>query len=86
MVLKFEEWLIDQQDREDFIGDLARLLGLPDIAPKPSGRNTDEHKNWADIVTRMAQPGDVATFNEAWQQFLVEKQAVVEFSKKEMGA
>lgn len=82
MVLKFEEWLTDQQSRDDPIGGLACLLAGPVNAPKPSGRKLDEHKNWADIVIRMGQAGDAATFNEAWREFLVAKQAMVEASKK----
>jgi hypothetical protein len=78
MILKFEEWLIHQQDREDFVGDLARALVASEIIIKPSGRRTDEHKNWADLVIGMAQPEHVATFNVAWQEFLLQKQATIE--------
>lgn len=75
MVLRFEEWLVDQQYREDFIGDLARAPGICDVDHKFSGRKIDEHKSWADIVVRIAEPGHVSVFNEAWQEFLVAKQA-----------
>jgi hypothetical protein len=75
MILRFEEWLIDQQYREDLIGDLARVPGMQDINHKSSRRKPDEHKNWANIVIRIADPGHIAVFNEAWQEFLLAKQA-----------
>jgi hypothetical protein len=76
MFLRFEEWLINQQYREDLIGDLARVLCMQNIERKPSRRKPDEHKNWAEIVVGIAEPGYIAVFNEAWQEFLLEKQAV----------
>lgn len=75
MILRFEKWLIDQQDREDLIGDLARVLGMRDVHPKTSRREPDEHRNWADIVIGIAESEHVYVFNEAWQEFLVAKQA-----------
>jgi hypothetical protein len=78
MILRFEEWLIDQQYREDLIGDLARAPGMQAINHKSSRRKPDEHKNWADIVIRIAEPGHIAVFNEAWQEFLLAKQAAKE--------
>jgi hypothetical protein len=78
MILKFEEWLIEQQQREDFVGDLARAPDMRKVDHKPSRRKSDEHKYWADIVIRLAQPGQVAAFNDAWQEFLLEKQAAEE--------
>jgi hypothetical protein len=81
MILRFEAWLINQQDRQDFVGDLARVLNKPDIERKFPGRKRDEHQNWADIVIRIAQPGHVDAFNEAWQEFLLEKQAALEASE-----
>lgn len=74
MVLRFEAWLIDQQDREDFIGDLARVPSMQNVVHKTSRRQTDEHKDWADIVTDIKEPGHIAIFNEAWQEFLLAKQ------------
>jgi hypothetical protein len=35
----------------------------------------DEHKDWADTIIRMDQPGYIFVFNEAWQEFLLAKQA-----------
>ncbi len=76
--LKFEEWLIDQQYREDIIGDLARILSMQDFVEKASKRRHDEHKNWADIVLRITEPGYIVVFNEAWQEFVLAKQAAVD--------
>jgi hypothetical protein len=75
MILKFEEWLNNQQYRNDLIGDLARLPSLQNADLKSSRRKSDEHKNWADIVISIADPEHVAVFNEAWQEFLLAKQA-----------
>jgi hypothetical protein len=75
IILKFEEWLIDQQDREDLIGDLARVLSMQDLEQKSSKRKSDEHKKWADIVIRIPEPRFRDVFNEAWQEFLLEKEA-----------
>jgi len=74
MIMKFEEWLVSQQNREDVIGDFARVLDVEDVRQKFSRRKSDEHKNWADVVIGIAQPGYVDAFNEAWQEFLVAKQ------------
>ncbi|MCI0398659.1 MAG: hypothetical protein L0332_34220 [Chloroflexi bacterium] len=78
MILRFEEWLIGQQYREDLIGDFARILDTQDISHKFSRRQLDEHKSWADIVIRIGEPGHVVTFNEAWQEFLLAKQAAAD--------
>jgi len=75
MILKFEEWLVDQQHRDDLIGDLARAPGMLAENRNLSKRRMDEHKNWADIVIGFADSGDIAVFNEAWQEFLLAKQA-----------
>jgi hypothetical protein len=74
MILKFEEWLNDQQNRNDLIGELARLPSLQNAEFKSSRRKSDEHKNWADIVIGIAEPEHIAVFNEAWQEFLLAKQ------------
>ena len=78
MFVRFEEWLVDQQHREDFIGDLARLPGMQNIDHIPSRRKPDEHKNWAEIVIGIAEPGYIAVFNEAWQEYQLAKQAAKE--------
>jgi hypothetical protein len=78
MMLRFEEWLVEQQSREDLIGDLARYPSMQNIEQNLSKRKSDEHKDWADIVIRIAEPGPIAVFNEAWQEFLLAKQAAKE--------
>jgi len=75
MILKFEKWLINQQYRDDLIGDLARVLSMQNTDRKPSRRRLDEHKNWAEIVIGISEPGYIAVFNEAWQEFLLAKQS-----------
>jgi predicted metal-dependent TIM-barrel fold hydrolase len=78
MILRFEEWLTNQQSREDLVGSLAREPDMQHIEHKPSRRKPDEHKNWADIVTRLDEPGRIVVFNEAWQEFLLAKLAAKE--------
>ena len=73
MILRFADWLVDQQDREDLVGDLARNPSMQSIDRKVSGRKFDEHKNWVDIVIGIAEPGHITVFNEAWQEFEVAK-------------
>lgn len=64
-----------QQYREDLIGDLARVPSLQNINHEVSRRKPDEHKNWVDLVIRITEPGHIAVFNEAWQEFLLARQA-----------
>lgn len=73
MILRFAEWLVDQQDREDFVGDLARIPSMQNIDREVPRGKFDEHKNWADIVIKIDEPGHIAVFNEAWQEFLLAK-------------
>lgn len=75
MVLRFEEWLLGQQKRKDLIGDLARAPAMYEISQKSSRRKADEHKNWADIVIGTSEPEHIAVFNDAWQEFLLAKEA-----------
>ena len=78
MFIKFGEWLVDQQYRDDLIGDLARLPIMQNSDPKSSGRKRNEHNNWADIVIEIPQPGYILVFNDAWQEFLLAKQAAAD--------
>lgn len=78
MILKFAEWLIEQQDRDDFVGDLARAPELQHIDRKPTKGKVDEHKDWVDIVIKLAHPGYVYAFNDAWQEFLLQKKIAEE--------
>ncbi len=73
MILRFEEWLVEQHDRKDLIGDLARQLSTQNSDRKPSRRKPNEHKTWVEIVIGMAEPEYIAVFNEAWQEFLLAK-------------
>jgi hypothetical protein len=74
MILRFAEWLVDQQDREDLVGDLARIPSMQNIDRKLPRRKFDEHKNWADIVIEIAEPGHIAVFNGAWREFLLARE------------
>jgi hypothetical protein len=76
--MKFEEWLIAQQSRQDLIGDLARVLSSHNGAEPVSRRKPDEHRVWADIVIRNASPDHVVIFNDAWQEFQLAKEATRE--------
>jgi hypothetical protein len=46
------------------------------IEPTISKRKLDEHRNWANTIIQMDQPGYIYAFNDAWQEFLLAKQAV----------
>jgi len=78
MFIRFGEWLVDQQYREDFIGDLARLPIMQNSDQKSSRRKPNEHNIWADIVIGISQPGYIPVFNDAWQEFLLAKQAAAD--------
>lgn len=75
MILTFSDWLINQQYRKDPVGELARVPGLQNPEIKSSRRKSDEHKSWATIIVNIASPGIIEVFNEAWQEFLLAKQA-----------
>lgn len=81
MLLRFEEWLGDQQNREDLTGDLARVLSILKSDKNPSRRKSDEHKSWVDIVVGITDPGYVPVFNDAWQEFILAKQAAKEIEE-----
>lgn len=78
MLIRFGEWLVDQQYREDLIGDLARLPIMQNGDQKSSRRKPNEHNIWADIVIGISQPGYIPVFNDAWQEFLLAKQAAAD--------
>ena len=69
----FEEWLTDQQSREDNIGFLAQVLLEQEIKPTSSKRKPDEHRHWADIVSKIEGPGYIYFFNFAWQEYIEAK-------------
>ena len=76
MKLTFKNWLFNQKEREDQIGKLARAMATIDYSPVQRRRKPDEHKKWADIVTRHDQPEYVLFFNRAWQEYQTAKQAM----------
>ncbi len=76
--MKFEEWLIAQQSRQDLIGDLARVLSNHNATMPVSRRKPDEHQVWADIVVRKVNSDHVFIFNDAWQEFQLAKEATGE--------
>ena len=78
MFIRFGEWLVDQQYREDLIGDLARLPIMQNSDQKSLKRKPNEHNIWADIVIGISQPGYISVFNDAWQEFLLAKQAAAD--------
>jgi hypothetical protein len=78
MFIRFEEWLGDQQYRQDLIGDLARLPIMQNVDRKTSRRKPNEHTIWADIVIGISEPGFIPVFNDAWQEFLLATQAAAD--------
>lgn len=74
MILNFQDWLKEQQDRDDLIGDLARLPKMQNVEHKPTRQKKNEHKNWVDVVINIADPRHRAVFNDAWQEYLVYKE------------
>ena len=75
MTLRFDVWLKDQQSRQDAIGELARIPSMHGLKSTLSKRAIDEHHSWVDIVVQMDDARHVAVFNDAWQEFLLAKQA-----------
>ena len=78
MFARFGEWLVNQQSREDLIGDLARLPIMQNSDQEISRRKPDEHKDWAEIVIGIPEPGYIPVFNEAWQEFLLVRQSAID--------
>lgn len=72
--MKFREWLQEQQEREDNIGVLARALAGKEGRPMSKKRRWDEHRHWVNIVTRMNKPRLNYVFNNAWQEYLEDKE------------
>ena len=81
MALSFADWIVEQQERQDAIGALARVPSMSDSEPKASRRRFDEHRSWAEVVVRIAGPSHVAGFNEAWQEFLLAREALEDDSE-----
>jgi hypothetical protein len=75
MTLRFDVWLKKQQSRQDEIGELARVPSMTQPESTPSKRIVDEHHTWVDIVIGIGDVEHVPVFNDAWQEFLLAKQA-----------
>ena len=69
MEMTFRNWLSRQQSRMDRVGKLARAISTVDPSYTPSRRKNDEHKKWADIITRQGQPEHIQAFNRAWNEY-----------------
>lgn len=76
MDMTFQNWLLQQQSRTDRIGKLARAVNTVDHTYTPSRRKNDEHKKWADIITRQGKPEHIPAFNRAWDEYLAAKDSV----------
>lgn len=76
MKLTFKNWLANQKEREDQIGKLARAMTDVDYSYIKKRRKPDEHKKWADIITRHGKPEHVLIFNRAWREYQTAKQAM----------
>jgi len=74
MNMTFQHWLFNQKQRQDRIGKLARAMANVDFSYMRSKRKPDEHKMWADIITRHGEPEDVLAFNRAWHEYQLIKQ------------
>ena len=69
MDTSFQNWLLQQQSRKDRVGSLARAVSTADLSYIPPRRKNDEHKKWADIITRQGQPEHIRAFNRAWDEY-----------------
>ncbi len=73
MEITFQDWLLQQQSRADLVGNLARAVSTTDPHYTPTRRKNDEHKKWADIITRQGKPEYIQAFNGAWNEYLAIK-------------
>jgi hypothetical protein len=67
----FQHWLSNQKQRQDSVGKLARAMAEVDYGYVQKRRKPDEHKKWADIVTRHGEPKHVLAFNQAWREYQI---------------
>ena len=74
MNLTFTSWLFNQLERKDQIGNLSRFLEKLDHGYERLRRKPDEHKKWADIITRHGEPEHILAFNLAWHEYQVARQ------------
>lgn len=76
MNLTFNSWLFNQKDRQDQIGKLARFLNRLDHRPVQQRGRSDEHKKWANIITRHGEPEHIRAFNLAWHEYQIASQGM----------
>jgi len=74
MNLTFRSWLFKQTERQDQIGKLARAMAKLDASQVQLQQKRDEHKKWANIVTRHGKPEHVLAFNQAWREYQLASQ------------
>ncbi len=68
--MKFQQWLTEQSKREDFVGSFARDMADIELGKFAHGRGADEHKKWANVVTRRGSLRQIRDFNSAWSEFI----------------
>ncbi len=68
--MTFQSWLFNQKRRQDLVGKLARAFATVDLGYVKPRRKPDEHKKWADIVTRLGEQEHVLAFNQAWREYV----------------
>ncbi|MCA9998401.1 MAG: hypothetical protein KDE56_21710 [Anaerolineales bacterium] len=74
--LTFKAWLLKQTERKDAIGKLAQAMSKMEYTYTPRRKN-DEHKKWADIITRHGEVRHVVAFNQAWREYQIAKEAAI---------
>lgn len=67
--MEFKEWLNEQKERKDRIGKLARAFADREVKYYSRRRKRDEHRKWADIITRHGTHTHVVSFNRAWREY-----------------
>ena len=48
---------------------------MQNVKPKTARHKPNEHKNWVDVVIGLAKTGYIPVFNDAWQEYLLAKEA-----------
>ena len=76
IIINFQNWLNEQQDRDDLIGELARLPQMQNVEHKETRPKKNEHKNWVDVVITIADPSHRDAFNDAWQEYILYREKV----------
>lgn len=76
--MKFQQWLFEQSQREDFVGSFARDMADVELSKFAHGRGADEHKKWANVVTRRGSWRQIRAFNRVWSEFEAYKEQLHE--------